>query len=63
MLAIISSGKSNDSKSGGVVGIVRAVIFPSNHQEKKYLAEELIHNEILSLQDIALLGVNDNDSE
>ena len=44
-------------------GIVQKVIFPSNHQEKKYLAEELIHNEILSLQDIALLGVNDNDSE
>ena len=44
-------------------GIVQKVIFPPNHQEKKYLAEELIHNEILSLQDIALLGVNDNDSE
>lgn len=44
-------------------GIVETVIFPPNHQEKKHLAEELIHNEILSLQDIALLGVNDKDNE
>ena len=44
-------------------GIVTEIIFPPRYSEKIYLAEELIRNEILSLQDIALLGASEENTE
>lgn len=44
-------------------GMVKTILFPSDNQQKKHLAEELIYNEILSIQDIALFGVSEDNTE
>lgn len=58
-------GQQLSKKLGTLVknGMVKTILFPSNNQQKKHLAEELVYNEILSMQDIALFGISEDNAE